>query len=238
MQLKVIGTGSSGNTYVFTERGKHLIIDAGMPLSNVKEYIDFKIENIVALFLTHEHGDHAKYAKDYVKRGIPTFASEITANTMDLKGYNVHHFKSGQILKLESFNLLPFSVFHNASDPHGFMILTKESGSTFFATDFFGMNHTFPKCDHILIEANFCETVLFEKSADMNIQVFKAALNHLSVQKAAEYANQYPRQNIILLHRSNSNSSENEQMLSHFNQKKIVRIAKKGDSFELNKYPF
>lgn len=56
MFMKTIGSGSSGNCYLLDD-GKHiLIIEAGIPFSDVKEAIDYQTSRIVGVLSSHEHG--------------------------------------------------------------------------------------------------------------------------------------------------------------------------------------
>lgn len=51
MQLKILGTGSDGNCFLFND---DLMIDAGLPYSKIKD----KVQNVKYVLLTHIHGDH------------------------------------------------------------------------------------------------------------------------------------------------------------------------------------
>lgn len=50
------GSGSSGNCYSLTdESGKILLIDAGIPLPEIKKLIDWKVGDVVGGFISHSH---------------------------------------------------------------------------------------------------------------------------------------------------------------------------------------
>jgi phosphoribosyl 1,2-cyclic phosphodiesterase len=56
MKLIVIGTGSKGNGYVLQDsKGECLLIEAGMKLIEVKKVLDFNIQNIHGMLVSHEH---------------------------------------------------------------------------------------------------------------------------------------------------------------------------------------
>ena len=56
MQLKCISTGSHGNGYVLTDaEGVSLIIEAGVKLKKVKEYLEFNLKNVSGMILSHAH---------------------------------------------------------------------------------------------------------------------------------------------------------------------------------------
>lgn len=48
---KIVGTGSSGNCYIYN---KDLMIDIGLPWKKIELYY----KDIKLLLLTHQHGDH------------------------------------------------------------------------------------------------------------------------------------------------------------------------------------
>lgn len=56
MQLKVISSGSSGNSYLLTCGCETLILDVGRPFKEVKIALGFNIRQIVGTVVTHEHG--------------------------------------------------------------------------------------------------------------------------------------------------------------------------------------
>lgn len=56
MELGVIKTGSTGNSYfIRSNSGKILLLDAGIPLAEMKHGINYEIENTEGLLVTHAH---------------------------------------------------------------------------------------------------------------------------------------------------------------------------------------
>lgn len=56
MKLKVLGSGSSGNSYLFTDSGGiHLIVECGIHPSEIKKAIDFNLEKVAGVIVTHGH---------------------------------------------------------------------------------------------------------------------------------------------------------------------------------------
>lgn len=56
MNIKVIGTGSHGNTYLLNAENETLVIDAGIEFRRVKIALGFNIRQISGVVVTHEHG--------------------------------------------------------------------------------------------------------------------------------------------------------------------------------------
>lgn len=54
--LNIGGSSSSGNCYSLTdESGKVFLLDAGIPLPDIKKLIDWKVGDVVGVFISHFH---------------------------------------------------------------------------------------------------------------------------------------------------------------------------------------
>lgn len=56
MHIKVVATGSSGNTYLLINNDEVLVLDAGCRFLEVKKALGFNIRQIAGVVVTHEHG--------------------------------------------------------------------------------------------------------------------------------------------------------------------------------------
>lgn len=59
----VVGSGSSGNSYVFSDGQTSILIDQGFSVAELKRRLDslnIPIESVTSLYLTHLHPDHAR----------------------------------------------------------------------------------------------------------------------------------------------------------------------------------
>ena len=62
MRFCILGSGSSGNAALLVTEGARVLVDAGFSvrkLISLLHAVGEKLERIDAVFLTHEHGDHA-----------------------------------------------------------------------------------------------------------------------------------------------------------------------------------
>ena len=56
MLLGVNSTGSTGNSYyIKADNGEILLLDAGIPVADIKRGIDYDIGSVVACIVTHKH---------------------------------------------------------------------------------------------------------------------------------------------------------------------------------------
>lgn len=57
MFLRVVGSGSKGNTYILGNGDEALIIEAGLPFGKeVKYALDWNVSRVVGVCVSHEHG--------------------------------------------------------------------------------------------------------------------------------------------------------------------------------------
>ncbi len=62
MRIQILGSGSSGNAALLRTDGARVLIDAGFSARKLMELLvaaETRAEELDAVFLTHEHGDHA-----------------------------------------------------------------------------------------------------------------------------------------------------------------------------------
>jgi len=213
MKLKVIKTGSAGNGYaLLSSTGECLLIECGVKLSEVKKYLNFDLSKVVGCIVTHEHGDHAKYLKDYANAGINIYAQQATFKTRH------HRFKpfqtnEGMFLMQEigNFFILPFSVKHDVPTV-GLLIHHKECGKILFLTDTYYCPYKFENLNQIIIEANYSKEIINKKYRDdKEFLANRIKSSHMSLETCIDLlkANNLSKvDNIVLIHLSDTNSDE------------------------------
>jgi glyoxylase-like metal-dependent hydrolase (beta-lactamase superfamily II) len=55
-QLKVVSSGSVGNSYILRTNSGTLLIEAGVPYNTILKSLDFVISDIVGVVVSHAHG--------------------------------------------------------------------------------------------------------------------------------------------------------------------------------------
>ena len=56
MLLGVNSTGSTGNSYyIKSDNGEILLLDAGIPIADIKRGIDYEVGSVVGCLITHKH---------------------------------------------------------------------------------------------------------------------------------------------------------------------------------------
>ncbi len=71
MKVTVLGSGSKGNSTLIETKTKNILIDAGLPLSNLEKRLEKPMPNLDILIVTHTHSDHIKGLKSVLKKQNP-----------------------------------------------------------------------------------------------------------------------------------------------------------------------
>jgi len=232
MILKVLGSESAGNCYLLESDNEVLIVEAGIRLQEIKLALDFDLDKVIGCLVTHSHGDHCKYARDYLSAGINVYTSKETIAAAHLSGHRL--FPLGpQPVQLGHFMIKCFPVPHGVPNL-GFLIKHPGVGSILFVTDAACIPNRFCNLNHILIEANYEDSILTNDRAVGHHMSLDTCLGFLRANDLSLV------RNIVLLHLSSGNSdagmfAKSVQALAP-NAK--VFIADKGLEVNLSKYPF
>ena len=125
--FKILGSSSSGNCALLRTGNSKILIDAGFSgkrIGLMLETVGESIDTIDAVFLTHEHNDHAQGVRGLAKRtDLPVFANRDTADAVQgklVKKVNWQVFQTGTGFQFRDIEVRSFSVPHDAYDPVGF----------------------------------------------------------------------------------------------------------------------
>lgn len=202
VELIVLGSGSSGNTAVLRAGGRCILVDAGLSARKTLQRLalaGIEPDQISAVLLTHEHGDHAGGLPVLLRSlRCPVYATRLTAD--EVRGQDERNasadwrlFASGGKFTVECFEVTAFSVPHDASDPVGFTI-RMDSLSIGILTDLGHVNHSVVHhvtgVDALFVEANHDEEMLrADTKRPFSIkQRIMSPHGHLSNKAAADLA--------------------------------------------------
>jgi len=172
MDLLVLGSGSDGNTAVVRVGDSCLLIDAGLSARRTLQRLALAgvaPEQIEAVLLTHEHGDHAGGLPVLLRSlRCPVYATRLTAE--EVRGQDARNtaaswrlFGTGATFACGPVEVTAFSVPHDAADPVGFILRTS-TASLGVLTDLGHANHSVAHhvggVDCLFVEANHDEELL------------------------------------------------------------------------------
>lgn len=228
MTLKTIATGSTGNCYILTsDSGKHLILDAGIPIAEIKKGLDFDIENTVACICTHVHKDHSLSANKLKKMGIPVWQPYLS----DHKRQKTH---------LGEFECESFELPHNGCPNVGYLI--RVGGQVIaYMTDmeYCGWDLSKQNINVMLIEMNYQKDRI-----DGNSHMTHVVLGHAEEQTTIEVIkhNMKHLRTVILCHMSNSGALDRELAMQRIKEAIPayieVEFAKENTVIDLSEIPF
>lgn len=245
MKLICFGSSSAGNCYLLDNGREALLIECGIQFSEVVKHLGTGIGRIKGCLITHEHGDHAKYAKNVCDARIPLYMSygtleSLRATTGNLRDANV--LSTTINTTIGGFRVLAFDTCHDAAEPFGFVVTHKDLGSLVFATDTYMLKHRFSSLNHLMIECNYDIELLDANTSITPQRRNRTIKSHMELSTcidAVKANNSGKLRNVILLHMSDSNSDEKRfaDTVQGLTRAK-VSVARKGFTIELNKEPF
>ena len=231
MILKVLGSESAGNCYILQTDDEILVIEAGLRIQALKQALDHDLSRVVGCLVSHIHGDHFKYSRDFAKYGIDIYTGIETIEAAGTLGHRFHPVKSTFILG--KFTVIPFPVPHGVPCL-GFLINHPDSGKILFVTDAAYIPHKFIGLSQIMIEANYEDAILTSDRAIGRHMSIDTCLGFLRANDMSTV------RNIVLLHLSaaNSDALAFAKAVYPISPNAAINVADKGLQLEFNKYPF
>lgn len=74
MILKCLGSSSRGNCYILEAADETLIVEAGIPMRDIKKGLGWQLGKVVGCLVSHRHEDHARSLNDFLTCGIRVLA--------------------------------------------------------------------------------------------------------------------------------------------------------------------
>jgi len=182
MCFRILGSGSSGNCAVLRTDQARVLIDAGFAQRKLRDLlrdVGESLDQIDAIFLTHEHGDHAAGIEGLRKfPHLPVFANSATARAVQSKlDHKVEWrlFETGSRFSFRDLEIESFHVPHDAQEPVGFTFSHGHEGDLLtprrrlaWLTDLGHaprhLHERIRDVDVVVVESNHCTSLL---EADM-----------------------------------------------------------------------
>ena len=210
MRFKALASSSAGNAYVVSDKETHVLLECGISYSKLQKLSGFSLSEFQACLVTHEHKDHAKSVAELISRGMTVYMSQGTAEALETDGAelieNMAQFNVG------SLDIVPFTTFHDAREPLGFLIKSRVDGDVLaFATDTVNLRYKFPGLNILAIEANYDKRIL-ERCEKMPEKVrYRITNSHMEIDTLCDYLRSQDLsqcREIHLLHLSDATSHE------------------------------
>ena len=221
MILHVIASGSRANSYVLQSEDARgglapatLILECGVKWEKVLQALNYDTAGLSGCLLTHEHGDHGRYAEEYTEKRIHVYASLGTLSALNISGQPFTHpvEKTRRYELKNGFTVIPFKTHHDATEPLGYFVRHPEMGTLLFATDTYLIAPRFEGLNHALIECNYSEEILYKRAEEDEttaLRLKRLRESHLSLETAKKTLQRNDLtalQEIVLIHLSVDNS--------------------------------
>ena len=162
MQFASLGSGSRGNSTLIESDGTAILVDCGFSMRETEkrlQRLSRDINQVSAILVTHEHGDHVRGVASLAKKyDIPVWSSRGTAKAAKLdeldqwKCIDIH-----QSFEVKAIQVQPVPVPHDAKEPCQFVfsdgdwklgVLTDTGSITPY------IEEQYSACDAFILEAN------------------------------------------------------------------------------------
>jgi hypothetical protein len=138
VEFQILGSSSGGNCALLQTGQTKVLVDVGFSAKRIGcllESVGESLDAIDAVFLTHEHNDHAQGIRGLAKRAdLPVFANHDTADAVQAKAtkpVNWKVFQTGTEFTFRDLKVRSFALPHDAYDPVGFTFKWGEEGDLF-----------------------------------------------------------------------------------------------------------
>ncbi len=217
MDVKILASSSLGNAYIVSDGTTSILLDAGIPYKELQTKSDFKINEVAACFLSHEHGDHARAVKDLLKCAIDVYALPETLSALNVsdhhRTYNVEPLKS---ITINSFEVMAIEMYHDCPCIGYMVYSTATKERLFFATDTYKITVNPQGIDYLIFEINYQKEIVNnlvnEGKMEASIRA-RLLFSHYELSKALSWLNKIDKsrlKRIYVAHLSNGHSNAEE----------------------------
>ncbi len=220
--LHTLASGSEGNCLLLRTAAANLLIDAGISCRRIKTALDalgVALDDVDAIFITHEHSDHIKGLATLVKHHhIPIYASAGTGGRLCscISGIAplLHIVHSGDTVNLGDAQITAFATSHDSAQSMDYRIDCGDCSAgiltdTGYVTD--AARQTLSGVRLLVLESNHDVDQLRSGPYPYSLQQrILGSYGHLCNEDAAAFAVDMVRQGtqeIILAHLSRENNT-------------------------------
>ena len=232
MKFEALASSSAGNAYIVSDNDTRILLECGVSHKKLQKLSGFSLNEFQACLVSHEHKDHAKSVVELISRGMPVYMSLGTAEALWDETDNSATMDAVQLIghfgqfNIGTFDIVPFTTFHDAKEPLGFLIKSRVDGDVLaFATDTVNLRYKFPGLNILAIEANYDKAIL-ERCEKMPEKVrYRITNSHMEIDTLCDYLRSLDLsqcREIHLLHLSDATSHE-----GHF-MNKVARAVPNG----------
>ena len=164
-----LNSGSNGNCYYVGNEMEAILVDAGIPCSEIEKRmrrLGLSMHKLKAVFVSHEHTDHISGLRALAKKyQLPVYVTQATQRfgRMKLEKHLVTTFTAHEPVAIGSLSITAFPKFHDAADPYSFIVSCNQiivGVFTDIGTPCENLIHHFKQCHAAFLETNYDDTML------------------------------------------------------------------------------
>lgn len=197
-----------------------MLVDVGINCKEIERRmgrLQLDIHRVKAVFISHEHSDHVSGLKSLVaKYRIPIYITPDTLyhGRLAVDRSLVRSFCAYQPVQVGKLTITGFPKFHDACDPHSFIVSCEDIRIGIF-TDIGGpcdhVTHHFSQCHAAFLESNYDEEMLSAGKYPIFLKNrIRGGRGHLSNRQAFELFMRHRPEfmsHLVLSHLSKENNS-------------------------------
>ena len=159
LRYVLLGSGSNGNCCIIESNNTVIAIDFGLGIKEIKERaskVGYELDEIKALFITHNHTDHIRSIKYFPIEKVYATASTL----VDYAPIIIEPFKT---IYVGDLKIMAIPTSHDAINSVGYVIETNDEKLVYMTDTGYVNKKFFPylkDADHYVFESNHDETML------------------------------------------------------------------------------
>lgn len=223
MDIKILASGSSGNCYRISDGKTSLLLDAGIPIRQIRIGCGFRLSEIGGCLVTHYHGDHSRAVGDLLRQGVAVYMTDPEAKAAGLGNHHRLHFLRHTVggcyacFRIGSWIVQPFRTEHDTPEPVGFLLASEASGEKLlYFTDSYYVHYFFFGLTHIIGECNYDDETLYEQirsGSTPTVRAKRLFTSHMGLVNFLEFLRSTDvsrLQQIYICHMSDDHGSEDK----------------------------
>lgn len=217
MNFHSFASSSEGNSYLISDGMTNILIECGLSHKKLQQACGFKLTTLDGVLVSHEHKDHCKCVEKLLSSGIPVYLSQGTARALELPEKLLDmatEMEAGKQFSIGTILIMPFSTFHDAQEPMGFVMQSTVDWDVFaFATDTVNLPYNFPGVNLLAVEANFQQDILDRSERMPEKTKHRVSNTHMEIDKLCQCLRRMDLsrcREIYLLHLSSAMSHEGQ----------------------------
>lgn len=159
MKIRALASSSKGNAYIVSDGTTRILLECGLSYRELQKRSGFDLTRLRGCLVSHEHKDHSHSVRRVAESGVPVYMSRGTAEALELPETVfslLEEIRAGEGFSVGSMAVMPFTVYHDAAEPLGFLIQSRVDGDILaFATDTVNLPYSFPGVNILAVEANY-----------------------------------------------------------------------------------